>query len=121
MPAVTIQIIGMDAAQAKLARRKAPRLTASSRRGLKAAGEALKPFIQSAAPERTGKTRSSVKVIRGQTTYRVGPTIWYKHFVIGGTKRGIEANPWVSRGANAGRSAASLAFNATVKRDVTRR
>lgn len=52
---------------------------------------------------RTGATVRSVKVksLRKRwnevAAYSVGPRTWYKHFVIAGTRRGVTADPYVSR------------------------
>lgn len=122
MPRITITVSGQDKVLADLSRRSGPQLNATLRKATRAAATAAKPFIAAAAPVRTGKTRQSVSVraSRGSVGASVGPRIWYRHFPIVGTSRGIRPNPWVARGAVAGGAAARAAMQAVVKVDIQR-
>ena len=63
----------------------------------------LKGPIAAASPVRSGRMRSSVgvKKLRKQqsevTAYYVGPRTFYAQWIQDGTKRGVEANPFVER------------------------
>lgn len=83
----------------------------------KAGAMAAKPVIAAAAPVLTGATKKSVKArqLRRAVGHIVQPTIWYRHFVIGGTKRGVKPNPWVARAVPAARVVAKAAFDRTLK------
>lgn len=120
MAQVTIIVLGNDRVQAAVRRRSAPALTATAVKANEAAVQAIQPFIAAEAPYLTGATQRSVKILDHGMSARVGPTTWYKHFVIGGTKRGVKPNPWVGRGARKGRPAAKAAFRAVYFRDVKR-
>jgi hypothetical protein len=120
MPRVTIIVTGEEKIIADLSRRSGPQLASTLRKATRAGATAAKPFIAAASPVRTGKTRKSVSV-RGSKQgigASVGPRIWYRHFQIVGTKRGIRPNPWVARGAAAGASAAKAVMETITKADV---
>lgn len=120
MPKVTISIFGTEKIQADLMRRSGPQLASTLRKATRAGATAARPFIAAMAPVRTGATRSSVNVrsLRSGIGASVGPRIWYRHFPIVGTNRGIRANPWVARGAAAADAAAKRVMETLVKADI---
>ena len=118
---VTITATGQAPIQAALSRRSGIELNKTLRKATRVAATAAKPFIASQAPVLTGATKRSIKVKSTRDIgASVGPRIWYRHFVIGGTSRGVERNPWVDRGAKLGTGAYRAAFNAVVGADVQR-
>ena len=114
MAVLVVTVFGIPQAQASLAKRRAPALNFTLAKSLRAAGNAVKPYIQAAAPVRTGATRASVSV-RGSKNITVGPRIWYRHFPIVGTSRGVEKNPWVARGVRAGAGTARRVRDSVIK------
>jgi HK97 gp10 family phage protein len=104
----TIIVTGEEKVILDLGKRTAPRSTLTLNKAVRAAAAVMRPFIMANAPVATGATRRSVSVrtMRKRAgeaaAVSVGPRTWYRHFPIGGTSRGITANPWVERGRNAG-------------------
>lgn len=118
MPAITITVLGEEAVQRAIDKRSAPRLTASSQKGLHLAGAAAKPFIAAAAPVASGATRDSVRQSESFGRVTIGPHTPWAGYVIRGTNRGVEPNPWVSRGARTARPASAIAFRQSVRQDI---
>jgi hypothetical protein len=122
--AVIIYSSGGERIQAQLSRRSGLQLNKDLRTVTQAAANVAKPIIAAGAPVRKvggGATKRSVSV-RGvkprpgsATGVSVGPRIWYRHFVIGGTSRGIEANPWVQRGIDRAAPAVRATLNSGLK------
>lgn len=113
---VRVTVVGQQRAQAACRKRMGKPLWDSSRAGLEAAGRVMVPIVAAEAPVLTGATRDSVRLLESRSPgmIRGGPTTWYKHFVIKGTKRGVKANPWVARGARKARVAARTAFSSVL-------
>jgi hypothetical protein len=98
--AVIIYSSGGERIQAQLSRRSGLQLNKDLRTVTKAAANVAKPI-----KPRPGSA----------TGVSVGPRIWYRHFVIGGTSRGIEANPWVQRGIDRAAPAVRATLNSGLK------
>lgn len=122
MPTITVTVSGQPAVLADISRRSGPQLAATLRKATRAGATASKPYLVAAAPVRTGATRRSITVraTRERIGASVGPRIWYRHFPIVGTSRGVKPNPWVERGGRAGSVAARLAMEAVTKVDIQR-
>lgn len=117
----TVIITGEEKLIADLSKRSAPQSTWTLQRSVRKAATVLKPFIVSQAPVGPPRTIKGFQYMGGATkksvsvrTMRkrpgeaaavsVGPRVWYRHFPIGGTSRGVEPNPWVARGRSMGSS-----------------
>lgn len=100
---ITVTTQGLDKLQLKLDRYHGPQLDKALGKATLAAGKTLVAPMKAAAPKRTGAMRKSIKATRATKRDKpgaiVGPRIWYRHFVIGGTNRGVKANPFVARTA----------------------
>lgn len=121
MVQIIVTTSGGPKIEAAMSRRSGPRLYATTLKAAKAAGNVAKPIIQSQAPiGPTKATFRSVKVknLRREVGVYVGPKVWYRHFVIGGTSRGIAPNPWVARGTALASRPAKAAFEAAMKMGV---
>lgn len=70
----------------------------------------------------TGKTAASVRVRKLRKisdeifAYKVGPTTRYAHFVIAGTSRGVEADPYVDEALNANEATVMSFIDEQVKK-----
>lgn len=103
---IVITVTGEREIQRELAKRRAPQLTTTIRVANEAGAQTAKPFLQVAAPVRTGLTAATV-VRRGTW---VGPTVDYRFPVIKGVpSHNQEANPWVQRGFTRARPAVRTA------------
>jgi hypothetical protein len=124
--AVFITSTGGTRVQASLSRRSGPELRRSLQKVIRLAASTAKPIVAAEAPVRAvggGATKRSVSV-RGTRRagevvgYSIGPRIWYRHFNIGGTDRGIEANPWVERGIEKADGVVKRVLEAGLRADV---
>lgn len=105
MPGIAIEVSQKDIARVT---KRLDNWTGTNlrRRAERVAYGAMSLFVsplraQAARHNRTGATQRSIKTKKlrkrpGEAAaWRVGPTTWYKHFVITGTNRGIIADPYV--------------------------
>jgi hypothetical protein len=122
MAYVNVVLIGDKPVLAKLMRRQAPAINVTMQKAIRASAAVTKPVIAAQAPKRTGLLRKSVSVRTNRqfafgeaAGVNVGPRIWRRHFVIGGTRRGIEPNPFVVRGARMAQPAARAAFQRVIQ------
>ncbi len=124
MAQITIRTEGLNGLQLKLDRYHGPQLDRSLGRATLVAARTLVGPMRAAAPVRSGKLRKSVKATRASRGDKpgaiVGPRIWYRHFVIGGTKRGVKANPFVTRVADANSGNTARIFQATLHDELKR-
>ncbi len=124
MAQITIRTTGLNELQLKLDRYHGPQLDRALGRATLVAARTLVGPMRAAAPVRSGKLRQSVKATRATRGDKpgaiVGPRIWYRHFVIGGTKRGIKANPFVTRVADANAGNTARIFQATLHDELKR-
>ena len=108
---ITVIVKGLVELQRKLDRYHSARLNRALGKASIAAARTLVRPMRAAAPKRTGKLAKSIKATRAKRQDKpgaiVGPRIWYRHFPIKGTKRGVPSNPFVTRTAeaNAGNTA----------------
>jgi hypothetical protein len=113
---IRLDIEGLDKVRARLQRFERRALDQKLTQATRAGAVMLVPYIRDEAPVgRTGLLRRSVRAAatkREKPGAFVGPSkrAWYRHFVIGGTKRGVRGNPFVARGARRGHSAAVQAM-----------
>jgi len=102
---ITVTTQGLDKLQLKLDRYHGPKLDRALGKATIGAARTLVGPMKAAAPSRSGALRKSIKATRATRGDKpgavVGPRIWYRHFVIGGTRRGVRPNPFVSRTAQA--------------------
>lgn len=76
-------------------------------KALRAGATLLKGPIAAEAPSRTGRMKKSVGVKKlsrresESTAYYVGPRTFYAQWIQDGTRRGVEANPFVERATSA--------------------
>ncbi len=122
---LTVTITGLDKAQIKLDRYHGPQLDRALGKATFAAARILVGPMKAAAPlGRTGALRKSVKATRAQRRDKpgaiVGPRMWYRHFVIGGTRRGVKPNPFVSRTADANSAATTRTFETVLHQELQR-
>jgi hypothetical protein len=115
---IRITVLGRDRVQRAIDKRKAPALTFAAQKALHLGGAAAVPCIRAEAPRFTGATAESVAMEQTGTRVAIGPHTDYAHFPIRGTRRGVEPNPWVARGARAARPAARTAFTMSVRNDI---
>ena len=126
MPLITVRAEGIPKAQARLGRISDPQLRRTLGRATVAGARVLVPVMRSQAPRRTGFTAKEVRVQRARREDApgaiVGPSrkVWYRHFPIGGTRRGVKPKPWVIRGAMMGWRAAIERFWAVLRGEVRR-
>jgi hypothetical protein len=120
-PTFTITMTGLPEAKGAVARRAAPSLTKTLRDANKAAGGVLKPVIKGYAPVRLGELARSTRLSSSSDgKVVVGPKAPHRHFVIKGTKRGVEPNPYVDRAAQASGPVMRLAWVQKLQSDVSR-
>lgn len=95
---ITVTVSGERDVLRMLGKAEGKELKSRIRKGTRAGASMLVSPIRKETPVRTGEMARSVKVKSLRSGgYSVGPRAWYRHFVIRGTKRGIEANPVVDR------------------------
>jgi len=121
---IKIAVKGLVKAQQRLDRRKDAELNRAAGKATVIAARGLVAPMRAQAPVRTGATRKSVKVTRARRGDKpgaiVGPRTWYRHFPIGGTKRGVTPNPWVARAAIANLANTKRAFFAALRAELNR-
>ncbi len=124
MPKITIRTTGLNELQLKLDRYHGPQLDRALGKATLNAARSLVGPMRAAAPVRSGALRKSVKATRASKGDKpgaiVGPRIWYRHFVIGGTKRGVSANPFVTRVADANAGNTARIFQSTLHDELKR-
>jgi hypothetical protein len=120
----TYQVLGMPRLLAKMDRfhgRNLDRIVGNAQ--LDAVKTLIGP-IRREAPKRTGKMARSVRATRltrqDAPGAAVGPRIWYRHFPIRGTRRGVQPNDFVGRGVRGGLRFARFTFLTRLHRDLTR-
>lgn len=100
---ITVTTQGLDKLQLKLDRYHGPQLDRALGKATIAAARTLVGPMRAAAPVRTGALRKSIKATRATRRDKpgaiVGPRIWYRHFPILGTRRGVKPNPFPTRTA----------------------
>lgn len=121
---IIITTQGLDKLQLKLDRYHGPQLDkALAKASIVAARTLVKP-MRAASPVRSGKLRKSIKATRATKRDKpgaiVGPRIWYRHFPIGGTSRGVKANPFVSRTADANSATTNRTFRDVLHDELKR-
>ncbi|MCA1570402.1 MAG: HK97 gp10 family phage protein [Chloroflexi bacterium] len=100
MIGVTVTVEGMAKARARLDKLQDRQLMTAVRRGFSLGGTRLARGIRAEAPKRTGHLARSVRSRGKRGEWRIGPTAWYRHFVIRGTRRGVRPNAFVDRGVS---------------------
>ncbi len=122
---ITVTVQGLDGLQLKLDRYHGPLLNRALGKATIAAARGLVKPMRDAAPKRTGKLAKSIKATRARRGDKpgaiVGPRIWYRHFPIKGTKRGVRANPFVTRAAGANAGTTERKFRDVLHDELTRR
>jgi hypothetical protein len=89
---VDIDVRGADELRRELEKVMGPELKKTLQRATNASGKFLKPFVQAAAPRRTGRLRRSIssrqaRRNRPATVITARPRIaYYRHMVIDGTR-----------------------------------
>lgn len=83
---MSITVVGLEKARARLEKLDAKRLAVVTRRGFSLAGSRLASAMRAEAPFRTGNLRNSIRSRGRRGTWYVGPTARYRHLVIRGTK-----------------------------------
>jgi hypothetical protein len=121
---ITVRTEGLDGLQVKLDRYQGVPLNRALAKASLAAARTLVGPMRAAAPNRTGAMRRSVKATRATRRDKpgaiVGPRIWYRHFVIGGTSRGVRANPFVTRTAESNAESTARKFRDVLHDELTR-
>ena len=122
---LTVTVIGLDKAQIKLDRYHGPQLERALGKATITAARTLVGPMKAAAPRgRTGLLRKSIKATRAQRRDKpgaiVGPRMWYRHFVIGGTRRGVKPNPFVSRTAATYSGTTTRTFETVLHQELQR-
>jgi hypothetical protein len=124
MPQITITITGLDQVQAKLDRHHGPQLDRALGKATIAAARTLVGPMRAAAPVRSGALRRSIKATRATRRDKpgaiVGPRVWYRHFPILGTNRGVKANPFVTRTAAIYSGTTSRTFRSVLHDELKR-
>ncbi len=124
MPQITIRTEGLNELQLKLDRYHGPKLDRALGKATITAARTLVGPMKAAAPVRSGVLRRSIKATRASRRDKpgaiVGPRIWYRHFVIGGTRRGVRPNPFVSRTAEANAGTTARTFTAILHDELQR-
>jgi len=121
---LTVTVTGLDKAQIKLDRYHGPQLDRALGKATITAARTLVGPMKAAAPVRSGALRKSIKATRAQRRDKpgaiVGPRMWYRHFVIGGTRRGVKPNPFVSRTAAANSGTTTRTFETVLHQELQR-
>jgi hypothetical protein len=111
---IKVTVEGLLKAQQRLERRMGAQLNKALGKATIAAGRTLVKPMRTAAPRRSGALAKSVKATRARREDKpgaiVGPRIWYRHFVVSGTRRGVKPNPFVTRSAHANLGTAKRKF-----------
>jgi hypothetical protein len=98
---LTVRVVGTERVNAMLDKAQGRELAARAKRGVKAGAQALVIPIRREMVNQgivnTGKMMRSVssRMLRGGIQADVGPRVWYRHFPIRGTRRGISPHPVV--------------------------
>ena len=123
MNGLSVEIKGLKELQHALDQLDKKKSKATLQKVASAGAKALKPYVVREAPRgATGKLKRSVsarKAKRNLPAAIVSPrpsVAFYRHFVIGGTKRGVSPNPFVARGYDDGESAAVKAMEDEIER-----
>ena len=121
---ITVRTEGLDKLQLKLDRYHGPQLDKALQKASLTAARSLVTPMRAASPARTGAMRKSIKARRSPRQHRpgavVGPTVWYRHFPIVGTSRGVRANPFVTRTAAAMSGMTNRTFRDTLHDELKR-
>jgi hypothetical protein len=115
---IGIDVRGIPEVKAALGKLGGPGMNRTLQKASSAGAKVLKPYVKAEAPVRTGRLRKGVSARvakRDRPAAIVGHRkVFYWPMVVGGTKRGQRANPFVARGYDKGQTAALAAIDKVI-------
>jgi hypothetical protein len=122
---IGVRIVGADEIHSLLAKYQGTEAKKRLQKAAQAGAKVLKPKVKAAVPPGHSRLKRSISAKRAKRQLPAAIVVarpkiaFYRHFTIAGTRRGVRANPFIARTADAHGDAAIKAAEAELFKELS--